>query len=62
MVQSIAVTVDMPQSVHDIWAKLRRTYARAENNMRIFQIKREIDAVVRENMMIQEYAIELERL
>jgi hypothetical protein len=30
--------------------------------MRIFQIKREIDAVVQRDRMIQEYAIELERL
>jgi hypothetical protein len=43
MVQSIAVTVDGIESIHDIWAKLRRTYARVENNMRVFQIKREID-------------------
>jgi predicted nucleotidyltransferase len=33
------VTVDIIQNVQDIWVKLRRTYAGAENNMRVFQIK-----------------------
>jgi hypothetical protein len=36
LVPSIAVTVDGIQSVKDIWAKLKRIYASAENNMRVF--------------------------
>jgi hypothetical protein len=35
----IVVIVDGIQSVHDIWAKLRRTYAGVEKNMHVFQIK-----------------------
>lgn len=62
MVLSIAITVDGIQRVRDIWAKLRRTYAGAENNIRVFQIEREIDAVVQGDRSIQEYAIDLERL
>jgi hypothetical protein len=54
--------VDGIQSVQDIWAKLQRTYAGAENNMCVFQIKREINAVVQGDRTIQEYAIKLERL
>jgi hypothetical protein len=46
MVPSIANTVDDIQSVKDIWAKLKRIYAGAENNMRVFQIEHEIEAVV----------------
>jgi 1,4-alpha-glucan branching enzyme len=46
--------------VKDIWAK--RIYAGAENNMRVFQIKREIEAVVQEDRSIQEYVTDLERL
>jgi hypothetical protein len=46
MVPSIAVTVDGIQSVKDIWAKLKRIYVGAENNMMVFQIEREIEAVV----------------
>jgi Retrotransposon gag protein len=62
MVLSIAVTVDDIQSVKDIWAKLKRIYAGAKNNMRVFQIEREIEAVVQGDMSIQEYATNLERL
>lgn len=41
---------------------MRRAYAGVENNMRVFQIKREIDVVVQGDMTIQEYAIDIERL
>jgi Retrotransposon gag protein len=56
MVAPIAVTVK------DIWAKLKRIYAGAENNMSVFQIEREIEAVVQGDKSIQEYATDLERL
>jgi hypothetical protein len=46
MVSSIIVTTDDIQSVKDIWAKLRRIYAEAKNDMRVFQIEHEIKAVV----------------
>jgi Zinc knuckle len=62
MVPSIAVTVDDIQSVKDIEAKLKRIYAGAENNMRVFQIEHEIEAVVQGDMSIQEYATDLEQL
>jgi Retrotransposon gag protein len=62
MVLSIAVTVDDIQSVKDIWAKLKRIYAGAESNMRVFQIEREIETVVQGDRSIQEYATDLERL
>jgi hypothetical protein len=60
MVSSIAVTVDGIQSVKDIWAKLKRIYADTENNMRVFQIERKIEAVVQGDRSIQEYATYLE--
>jgi hypothetical protein len=60
MVSSITVTVDDIQSVKDIWTKLKRIYAGAENNMRVFQIEREIEAIVQRNRSIQEYATDLE--
>jgi Zinc knuckle len=41
---------------------LKRIYAGAENNMRVFQIEREIEAVVQGDRSIQEYATDLERL
>jgi hypothetical protein len=41
---------------------LKRIYAGAENNMRVFQIEREIEAVLQGDRSIQEYAIDLERL
>jgi acetolactate synthase regulatory subunit len=62
VVPSIAVTVDGIQSVKDIWAKLKKIYAGAENNMRVFQIEREIEAVVQGDRSIQEYVTDLERL
>jgi hypothetical protein len=48
--------------VKDIWAKLKRIYADAENNMRVFQIERKIEAVVQRDRSIQEYVTDLERL
>ncbi|KAJ4737614.1 Transposon Ty1-H Gag-Pol polyprotein [Rhynchospora pubera] len=62
MVPSIAVTVDGIQNVKDMWMKLKRIYAGTENNMRVFQIEREIEAVVQGDRSIQEYATDLERL
>ncbi|KAJ9550922.1 hypothetical protein OSB04_014967 [Centaurea solstitialis] len=62
MVPSIAVTVDGISSVLDIWKKLKMTYAGEGNNMRVFQIEQEIDAVFQGDRTVQEYAIELEWL
>jgi hypothetical protein len=62
MIAPIAVTVDDIQSVKDIWAKLKRIHACAKNNTRVFQIEREIKAVVQGDKSIQEYATDLERL
>jgi hypothetical protein len=60
MVAPIIVTMDVIQSVKDIWAKLKRIYAGAENNMRVFQIEREIEAVVQGDRSIQKYATDME--
>lgn len=62
MTPAIATTVDGIMSVKDIWAKLQRTYAGEGNNMKVFQIEQEIDAVFQGDRTIQEYAIELQRL
>jgi hypothetical protein len=62
IVPSIANTVDGIQSVKNIWAKLKRIYTGAENNMRVFQIEREIEAIVQRDRSIKEYATDLERL
>ena len=62
MVPSIATTVDGILSVKEIWEKLQKTYVGRGNNMRVFQIEQEIDVVWQGDRMIQEYAIELERL
>ncbi|KAF9672574.1 hypothetical protein SADUNF_Sadunf11G0056300 [Salix dunnii] len=62
MVPSIAATVDGIEKVKDIWEKLRRTYDGVGNNLRVFQIKREIYAAVQGDKTVQEYSIELERL
>jgi hypothetical protein len=62
MVPSSAVTMDGIQSVKDIWAKLKMIYVGVENNMMVFQIEREIEAIVQGEMSIQEYATDLERL
>jgi hypothetical protein len=62
MVSSIAVTTDGILSVNDIWAKLKSIYVGTENDMRVFQIKRGIEAVVYRDRSIQEYATDLERL
>jgi hypothetical protein len=62
MVPLITITVNGIQNVNDIWAKLRRIYAGAKNNMRVFQIEREIEVVIQEDKSIQEYGTDLERL
>jgi hypothetical protein len=62
MVSSIVITVDDIQSVKDIWAKLKMIYVGTDNNMRVFQIKREIEAVVQGDRSIQEYIIDREQL
>ncbi|KAF9661127.1 hypothetical protein SADUNF_Sadunf19G0035400 [Salix dunnii] len=62
MVPSIAATVDGIEKVKDVWEKLRRTYDWVGNNLRVFQIKREIYAAVQGDRTVQEYSIELERL
>jgi hypothetical protein len=62
MITSIAATVDCIEKVKDVWEKLRRTYDGVENNLRVFQIKREIYVAVQRDRIVQEYAIELERL
>ncbi|KAJ6846676.1 uncharacterized protein M6B38_282715 [Iris pallida] len=62
LVQSIASTVDDIEMVKDVWEKLRRTYDGVENNLRIFQIKGNIDDTVQGEKTVQEYATELERL
>jgi hypothetical protein len=62
MVPSIVVMVDDIQSVKAIWAKLKMIYAGAENNMRVFQIDREIKVVVQGNRSMQKYTIGLKRL
>jgi hypothetical protein len=46
MVPLIAIMMDDIQGMKNIWAKLRRIYAWTENNMRVFQIECEIEAVV----------------
>ncbi|XP_020266280.1 uncharacterized protein LOC109841748 [Asparagus officinalis] len=62
LIQSIAATVDGIEKVKDVWEKLRRTYDGVGNNLRVFQIKGEIDATVQEEKTVQEYATELVRL
>ena len=62
MKQSIASTVDGIRLVIDIWVKLKRTYGRAENHMRVFQIQQEIEAVVHGDRSIQDYSLDLEKL
>jgi hypothetical protein len=59
MVPKVASAVDGIRKVQDIWAKLKRTYAGAENHMRVFQIQREIEAVMHGDMSIQDYSMEL---
>ena len=54
--------MDGIEKVKDVWEKLRRTYDGVGNNMRVFQIKGEIDATVQGERTVQEYATELERL
>jgi hypothetical protein len=43
---SIASTMDDIDRVKDVWEKLKRTYDEVGNNLRVFQIEREIEAVV----------------
>jgi Retrotransposon gag protein len=57
-----ASSVDGIQTVRDIWVNLKRTYVRTENHMRVFQIQRDIDAVVLGDKSIQEYVIFLKRM
>jgi Retrotransposon gag protein len=59
---SIASTVDGIDRVKDVWEKLKRTYDGVGNNLRVFQIEREIEAIVQGDRSIQEYATYLERL
>jgi hypothetical protein len=59
---SITSTVDGIERVKDVLEKLKRTYDGVGNNLRVFQIEREIEAVVRGDRSIQEYATDLERL
>jgi hypothetical protein len=60
MVPSIASSVDGIRMMRDTWTKLKRTYTGTENHMRVFQIQREINAVVQGDRSIQEYSIYLE--
>ncbi|XP_020240779.1 uncharacterized protein LOC109819453 [Asparagus officinalis] len=62
LVPTIAATVDGIEKVKDVWEKLRRTYDGVGNNLRVFQIKGEVDATVQGERTVQEYATELERL
>jgi hypothetical protein len=62
MVLSIVVMVDGIQSMKAIWAKLKMIYAGIENNMRVFQIDREIKVVVQGDRSMQKYTIDLEQL
>jgi Retrotransposon gag protein len=59
---SIASTVDGIDRVKDVWEKLNRTYDGVGNNLRVFHIEREIEAIVQGDRSIQEYATNLERL
>jgi hypothetical protein len=45
MVVSITKIVDGIEVVSDVWGKLMRIYAGIDNNMRVFQIEREIEKV-----------------
>jgi Retrotransposon gag protein len=62
LTSSIASTVDGKDRVNDVWEKLKKTYDGVGNNLRVFQIEREIEAVVQGDRSIQEYATDLERL
>jgi Retrotransposon gag protein len=59
---SIASIVDGIDRVKDVWEKLKRTYDGVGNNSRVFQIEREIEAVVQRDRSIQVYATDLEQL
>jgi Retrotransposon gag protein len=59
---SIASTVDDIDRVKDVWEKLKKTYDGVGNNLRVFQIEREIEAIVQGDRSIQEYVTDLERL
>jgi hypothetical protein len=45
MIVSIAKKVDGIEAVSDVWGKLMRIYVGIDNNMKVFQIKREIEEV-----------------
>jgi hypothetical protein len=46
LTSSIASTMDDIDRDKDVWKKLKRTYDGVENNLRVFQIEREIEAIV----------------
>jgi Retrotransposon gag protein len=62
LIPSIASTVDGIDRVKDVLKKLKRAYDGVGNNLRVFQIEREIEAIVQGDRSIQEYATDLERL
>jgi hypothetical protein len=62
MVVFIAKTVDGIEVVSDVWGKLMRIYAGIDNNMKVFQIEREIEEVAQKGRSVQEYAASLQRL
>jgi hypothetical protein len=62
MIVSIAKTVDGIKTVSDVWGKLMRIYAGIDNNMKVFQIEREIEEVAQKGRSVQEYAADLQRL
>jgi hypothetical protein len=48
--------------ISDVWGKLMRIYAGIDNNIRVFQIEREIEEVAQKGRSIQEYVVDLQRL
>jgi hypothetical protein len=62
MAVSIAKTVDGIEAVSDVWWKLMSIYVGIDNNMKVFQIEREIKEVAQKGRSVQEYAINLQRL
>jgi hypothetical protein len=62
MVVSIAKIVDGIDVVRDVWGKLMKIYAGIDNNMKVFQIEREIEEVAQKGRSIQEYVANLQRL
>jgi hypothetical protein len=60
MVVSIIKTVDGIKAISDVWGKMMRIYEGIDNNMRVFQIEREIEEVAQKGRLIQEYAANLQ--